>query len=108
MLRGEWYNSSPMTKIELRKQALDREDHREKQLNEATDGLPKNKGGRYKGNEVNMLVSLANQAHKTLCHYDVLPDPPALAGVTETWFDAAVERLSEIKSDIARRAAETD
>jgi hypothetical protein len=40
----------------------------------------------------------------------VLDNPPALAGITETWFDAAVARIIEIKASVEQRAAndETD
>jgi hypothetical protein len=92
-----------MTSIEIRKQALEREEYRGHQLAEAVAGLPKNKSGRYKSGEANMLVSLAGQAHKTLCYYDVAAEPPAVAGITETWFDTAVERLAEIALDSAKR-----
>lgn len=85
-----------MSDIEIRKQALEREGFRLQQLDECVLGLPTNKGGRYKSAEANSLLSLATAAHKTLCRYDMLPDPPALAGITETWFDTCIERIADI------------
>ena len=87
------------TNIQLRKQALDREEFRLQQIANAIAGLPRNKSGRFKGTEANMLFTLVNHAHKTLCAYDVEPDPAPLAGITETWFDAAIERLHSLGNE---------
>lgn len=97
-----------MTSIEIREQALAREKYRAQQLAEAISALPKNKSGRCKSGEANMLVSLAGQAHKTLCRYDVMPDPPPLVGITETWFDAATSRLHDLASAAASKAKPED
>jgi hypothetical protein len=84
---------------ELRKQALDREQHRALRLADAMAGLPKRKTG-----ETVLICKLAEQAHKTLCAYDLMPVAPALAGITETWFEAALERIANIKAEAAAAA----
>lgn len=80
-----------MSNFDLRKQALAREEDRVTRITAATESLPKRKTG-----EVLVLCNMIAQAHKTLCHYDLTENPPAIASVTETWFDAALERLAEI------------
>lgn len=97
-----------MTNLELRKRALAREEERSERLAAAVDGLPTNKGGRFKSAEANMLLTQIKQADKALCYYDARPEPPAVAGITETWFDAAIERLTEIKNDQHNAAEPSD
>lgn len=90
-----------MSDFELRRQALEREENRATRIAAAKQGLPVRRGG-----EQSTIVKLVEQVHKTLCMYDELANPPALAGVTETWFDAALERLEEIKAAAAAEAAQ--
>lgn len=82
-----------MDNYQLRKYALDREHARAVRISETTSGLPKRKGG-----ETNLLVKLIEQAHKTLCAYDLQSEPPPIAAITETWFDSALARIDEIKA----------
>lgn len=83
-----------MNDYELRKYALEREHARDVRIAAATAGLPKRKGG-----EISLLVKLIDQAHKTLCAYDLQQTPPPIASTTETWFDAAIERVEQIKAE---------
>lgn len=82
-----------MDNFEIRKQALEREEYRAHRLADAMNDLPRRKSG-----ELAAVCKMVEQAHKTLCAYDLMPNPPGLAGITETWFDAALERVAEIKA----------
>lgn len=88
-----------MNDYELRKYALDREHARAVRIASAVAGLPKRKGG-----ELSLLVKLIDQAHKTLCAYDLQQTPPPIASMTETWFDGAIERVEQIKAEAAAPA----
>lgn len=80
-----------MSDFETRKHALAREEDRATRIAAATTGLPRRKSG-----ELSVLCSMIAQAHKTLCVYDLMTSPPPISGITETWFDAALERVAEI------------
>ena len=84
-----------MTVYEIRKQALEREESRALRIAEAMEGLPTRKT-----RELSLTCTMLSQAHRTLCAYDLMSAPPAIAGITETWFDAALERVVEIKREL--------
>lgn len=79
--------------FDIREVALGREKNRALRIAEAMSSLPKRKS-----KELAQVCKQLDQAHELLIRYDLMPEPPALAGVTETWFDAALERIDEIKS----------
>lgn len=77
--------------IELEDLAWQREKNRLTRMQPLLDKLPKRKSGELAG-----VCAMLEAAHKTLCGYDRTPSPPPISGITETWFDAALERVAEI------------
>ena len=80
------------TDFEIRKVALEREENRAQRIGEAFQGLPSRKTG-----ELSIICDIVKRAHKTLCFYDLMPDPPAMSDITETWFDAGLARIADLK-----------
>ena len=81
--------------FELREQAIKLERARHEQMHAILRRLPE----RGKG-ETSALRKLALQAHATLCVYDKMENRPPIADLTDSWFVAALTRLSEIADSL--------
>lgn len=89
-----------MDKYELEQYAVERKIARAKTLDGLFAKLPKRKS---KGDELGSLVDLIKNAHDLLIIYDSMGSAPGMGGITETAYEAAVERLTQV---LAARAAQ--
>lgn len=80
-----------MTEFEIRKQALEREEARQNQMNTVLANKPKRGSA-----ELSKVIRAIHAAHALLCVLDLSADPPALGGATQTWFDTAIARAEEL------------
>jgi uncharacterized protein YqgV (UPF0045/DUF77 family) len=90
-----------MTAYELERQALESK-HARAQI---IDPLFTRMGKRPRG-EAGALSKLITEVHELLCEYDVQENPPSMSGASETMFEAAVARLTELLDQ--RDAAEAE
>jgi hypothetical protein len=82
-----------MDKYERQEYAVKRKIERERTIDALMAQAPKRKA---KGSEFAELIDAIATAHALLHIYDNMENPPALAGVCESIFDAATARLGEL------------
>ena len=81
-----------MDKYERENYATNRKTERARSHDALIDSAPK----RRKGTEVGEVIDMLVTAHNLLYIYDLAEQPPSIAGVCETTYEAAVARLAEI------------
>jgi len=82
-----------MDKYQRQEYAVKRKIERERIIDSAFAEAPKRKP---KGSEIASIVLTIETLHELLYIFDGSEEPPAFAGVAETAFDAAIERLREL------------
>jgi hypothetical protein len=92
-----------MNRYELEKRALESKHARAKII----DPLFARMGRKPRG-EISSIAKHIELAHDSLTDYDGREDPPALAGVVETMYEAAVARFVELLDQRDADAAERE